>query len=417
MAAGVWNVLDWFPGGEAILRAESAFLSASTAAGGEDRISALHDHLLRDIVSRLPARDAARTAALAYRWRHLRELTLLGVHMPDCDNLDHLLPRSPVLDTLVVVLSRIFHHIHLCSQSLKSALLWSYYAQEIAVMDCPLLESLILCDVSFGEGDSVAVKIAAAPKLRVLGYLEPRVHQLKIGNNLIKPSPSTVVPSVKILALKVNFGVLKEVKMLASFLRCFPDIEMLHIESLPADERTRKHNAKFWRELCPIECLKSHVTEMIVHEFRGDRSEMEFLKFVDRSADEMLYLLVRTTAEIFASADEMDELMTKMEDFTHRGWVCDHSIVVHWWWGSLWRRTSGVSAKRRISLLTTLSSVGPSVLRGIQFSTRQPKGRHNKLAKLICMHLCQLNHLIPHRRETPKAIFRPQSQRKPYITI
>ncbi|XBI50387.1 hypothetical protein VPH35_113798 [Triticum aestivum] len=83
-----------------------------------------------------------------------------------------------------------------------------------------------------------------------------------------------------------------------------------------------------WRELCPIECLKSHVTEMIFHEFRGDRSEMEFLKFLDRSANETWYLLVRTTAEIFASPDEMDELMTKMEDFTHRGWVCDHSIVV-----------------------------------------------------------------------------------------
>ena len=95
----------------------------------------------------------------------------------------------------------------------------------------------------------MAVKIAAAPKLRVLGYLEPRVHQLNIGGNLIKPdtkpSPSTVVPTVKILALKVNFGVLKEVKMLASLLRCFPNIEMLHIESLLADERTRKHNAKF----------------------------------------------------------------------------------------------------------------------------------------------------------------------------
>ncbi|KAI4983226.1 hypothetical protein ZWY2020_023718 [Hordeum vulgare] len=58
--------------------------------------------------------------------------------------------------------------------------------------------------------------------------------------------------------------------MLASFLRCFPNIEMLHIESLLADERTRKHNAMFWRELCPIECLKSHVTELIVHEFRGE---------------------------------------------------------------------------------------------------------------------------------------------------
>ena len=39
-----------------------------------------------------------------------------------------------------------------------------------------------------------------------------------------------MVPSVKTLALKVNFGVLEEVKMLASILRCFPNIDTLHIE-------------------------------------------------------------------------------------------------------------------------------------------------------------------------------------------
>jgi hypothetical protein len=43
-------------------------------------------------------------------------------------------------------------------------------------------------------------------------------------------SPSTVVPSVKILALKVDFGVLEEVKMLANILRCFPNVAKLHIE-------------------------------------------------------------------------------------------------------------------------------------------------------------------------------------------
>jgi hypothetical protein len=37
-----------------------------------------------------------------------------------------------------------------------------------------------------------------------------------------------VVPSVKILALKVDFGVLEEVKMLASILRCFPNVDKLH---------------------------------------------------------------------------------------------------------------------------------------------------------------------------------------------
>ena len=43
-----------------------------------------------------------------------------------------------------------------------------------------------------------------------------------------KVSPRTMLPSVKILALKVNLGVFKEV--LFSFIRCFPNIETLHVE-------------------------------------------------------------------------------------------------------------------------------------------------------------------------------------------
>jgi hypothetical protein len=45
-----------------------------------------------------------------------------------------------------------------------------------------------------------------------------------------KVSPRTMLPSVKILALKVNLGVFKEVQMLFSFIRCFPNIETLHVE-------------------------------------------------------------------------------------------------------------------------------------------------------------------------------------------
>jgi hypothetical protein len=42
-----------------------------------------------------------------------------------------------------------------------------------------------------------------------------------------------MVPGVKILALRVNLGVPKEVNMLASFLRCFPNVETLHIQVTP----------------------------------------------------------------------------------------------------------------------------------------------------------------------------------------
>jgi hypothetical protein len=45
-----------------------------------------------------------------------------------------------------------------------------------------------------------------------------------------KESPSTVVPSVKILGLEVRFAVRNEVKKVPSFLRCFPNIQTLHVK-------------------------------------------------------------------------------------------------------------------------------------------------------------------------------------------
>uniref|UniRef100_A0ACD5YWG5 Uncharacterized protein n=1 Tax=Avena sativa TaxID=4498 RepID=A0ACD5YWG5_AVESA len=456
--ASVEQVLGWFPGGDAIARCSATFLSFPAAAAcydGEDLISPLGDHILRDIVSRLPVKDAARTAALASRWRHiwrsaplvlydahlllsdwdraattvarvladhpgpfravsisscdfascepellaecarllavkgvqdlvlvndpadyerlpavpadvlrcaslqrlflgfwrfpnsaasppagrfphLRELTLFGTDMAG-HNLDHLLASSPALGTLSLVLSRTCERVHLRSPSLKCVLLWHCLTQEVVVsMDSPLVERLILWKTLSDEDNAVAVrvKIDGATKLRVLGYLDTRVHQLQIGDNVVKTdtevSPRTVVPSVKVLALRVNFGALEEVKMLANILRCFPNVDKLNIEStVAADEPAGgSHDTKFWQELCPIECLKSHAKKIFIHEFRGEQSEMEFLEFVAGSAEKVRALLVGVTREIFASDDKVNEVISKVAALSRGEWTCDDCMML-----------------------------------------------------------------------------------------
>ncbi|KAK3161148.1 hypothetical protein QOZ80_1BG0072930 [Eleusine coracana subsp. coracana] len=191
---------------------------------------------------------------------HLREIGLCHVQINTVD-IDHLLACSPVLEKFAFVLNCFnqFHiRIRIPSRSLQCVVFWMSLTKELDVVVAPNLERLILWQwISCSPGSylHMKVRIGYATKLKVLGYLEPSINQLMIGSTIIesgtKMSPSTMVPSVSILALKVRFGVRKEAKMLPTFLRCFPNTETLHIMSQEADEPTGKLNFKFWQEIQP----------------------------------------------------------------------------------------------------------------------------------------------------------------------
>uniref|UniRef100_A0A453SG22 Uncharacterized protein n=1 Tax=Aegilops tauschii subsp. strangulata TaxID=200361 RepID=A0A453SG22_AEGTS len=142
-------------------------------------------------------------------------------------------------------------------------------------------------------------------------------------------SPGTVVPGVEVLALKVNFGVFWEVKMLASFLRCFPNVGTLHIESVQPDpsvaahEPTGEHHARFWKEASPVESLRLHIRSLFIHKFQGDQNEFEFLKYVALNARELRALLVVSPDKkiALALADEVNEMANKLDRPLFQPWT------------------------------------------------------------------------------------------------
>ncbi|KAM0892593.1 hypothetical protein ACQ4PT_025650 [Festuca glaucescens] len=161
--------------------------------------------------------------------------------------------------------------------------------EDFAVVDAPLLERLVL-------------------------FLPPRDDGLNT-----MASTSTVIPSVKILAVTVNFGVLWEVRMLASFLRCFPNVDTLHIESalhgpsVTANEPSGEHYARFLQEVSLVECLRWNVKKMVIRKFRGDQNELQFLKSVAMNAQELQSLHVVLQEEKTSSTDKVNETRKKLQ--------------------------------------------------------------------------------------------------------
>ncbi|CAL5023567.1 unnamed protein product [Urochloa decumbens] len=253
---------------------------------------------------------------------NLQELVLGGVAMEDRD-LDFLLAASPVLETLAIVGNVKKMHARLASHSLRCAQFCLADIDEVAVVDAPSLERLFIWQgLGQRRGGRIRIQIGRAPRLSMLGYLKPGMHLLEIGNTIIKPrtrpSPKTTVPSVQMLALYLHFRIQNEVKILASFLRGFPNVETLCIQSVETHEPTGSVNLQFWQGTSPIKCVLSQLKMLMFREFHGDESEFAFLMFVAENAQvlEKMILVMELRAP---SAPE--ELFTKMTALRTARWA------------------------------------------------------------------------------------------------
>ncbi|XP_047079272.1 putative F-box protein At3g44060 [Lolium rigidum] len=233
---------------------------------------------------------------------NLRHLVLGCVAIKDYD-LEFVLAASPVLEVLTVTGSLTPLRARLTSHSLRCVQLCLSTLEEVALVDAPSLERLFIYK-NWNERHGLSnvkttVKIGHAPKLRVLGYLEPGVHVLQISNTIIeagtKASMHTTVPSVQMLAVQLQFAFCSEVEMLPSFLRCFPSVETLVVESRAHRETLINLHFKIWQQASPIECVRSHLKTLAFHELQGKHNEFAFLKFIAENARrlERMFILIK----------------------------------------------------------------------------------------------------------------------------
>ncbi|PAN44536.2 hypothetical protein PAHAL_9G053500 [Panicum hallii] len=243
--------------------------------------------------------------------------------------------------------------VRLRGQNLQCVNLCCFMGSEISVSAVPCLERILawMALPPLNSGGILKVAIDAAPK--VLGYMDAGAHLLQIGEIIVKKGtdvrPSTKVWSVRILAVKVNFGVLAQLKVMTCWLRCFPNVEILHIESatlnLPSDEQ----HTEFYEELDLIGCVQSQIKKVVLHDIRCSQSELSFLQYILKTANRLDSV---THVQAENSGGAMD---TQLNDLAVLPWGCQACsislLAPRQFYGWNFRRASDISIEDPFDLV------------------------------------------------------------------
>ena len=76
------------------------------------------------------------------------------------------------------------------------------------------------------------------------------------------------------------------------------------MQSKKTTESTGRLSIKFWKESGAIKCVTSSINMLSVHDFRGERSELAFLKFFIESAQMLKVLVIVYANGCFSSRGE-----------------------------------------------------------------------------------------------------------------
>ncbi|KAM3259679.1 hypothetical protein ACQJBY_051136 [Aegilops geniculata] len=217
-------------------------------------------------------------AAPVLAFPRLKQLNLSGFAVSE-PALLRLLAACAVLESLELMGIRGLSTARIISPTLRSICVsvghYEGLPEELVIEDAPCLERLI----SFGCNGPRTIRVIAAPKLTVLGYPSCRFYELVMGlgtiivKEMIPISLAVSVRTVKVLVLE-SIG--PNLDVVVGFLRCFPCVEKLYIQS-----RLRKDmkNVGQYGTLDPIECLELNLKAIVLNTYEGKTPDVDFAKF------------------------------------------------------------------------------------------------------------------------------------------
>lgn len=204
----------------------------------------------------------------------LRKLALVEVKISEGSLQSIITSGCPALESLLLRTSFDIRGVRINSPILKSIGIHSRFV-ELIIQDAPSLERLLYLRMDM----RMRVSVISAPRLETLGYIsqDSQDSKIMIGCTVIERlrvvSLTTVVRTVKILAVHMNFNL----DMVIDLMKCFLCLEKLYMK-IQTDSPA---GTNFWRHK-HRNFLTSHdirLKTIVLGYYRGIQSQVNFVTF------------------------------------------------------------------------------------------------------------------------------------------
>ncbi|KAK1614327.1 hypothetical protein QYE76_019844 [Lolium multiflorum] len=206
------------------------------------------------------------------RFPLLKQLSLLSLSISGGVFHD-LLSRCHALESLFVSEVRAEGCLRVSSATLRSIGLEGNHFRktELVIEDAPRLKRLLL---PRGNGCRT-IRIMRAPKLEILGPFSRDFSKIQVFKGLSPVSMTNSMCTVKVLAVGSCSSQLNAV---LSVLRFFPCLEKLYVTLCSRYEMDKKCEPQY-DPLHPIECLQTHLKEVVLRDYSGHEKQVDFARF------------------------------------------------------------------------------------------------------------------------------------------